>query len=229
MAQSPPPSIGEEHVLPACAAVIADAISDIPEPQLGIIEQIPEPAAKSRNVGRLEIPEPQLGAIEQIPEPIAKSMNMGRLEIPELEIAEPSRQIPEPLSVRGGDLPLGEEINADLLLDEVRRLWNLETYRDRYGKNRLRRALRFIRPPVREELGVVAETHAAALQGRRGRGRWKRSREEARALRPLVDSVAESYWRNKRGRRRGQIVSKRKRSIRKTARHERLPKASDSA
>jgi hypothetical protein len=100
------------------------------------------------------------------------------------------------------DLPsFAEDADADLFLNERHRLWNLETYRDRHEKHRLRRSLRFIYdPPVRDELGQVTEAHAAALENRKGRGRWKSSREDARALRPLALTIA-GYHRRHKGRR----------------------------
>ena len=94
-------------------------------------------------------------------------------------------------------------IDAELLLDEGRRLWNLETYKDRHGKTRLRMTLRFSDPPVREELGVITEALAAALQERGRRGRWKHSREAAVALRPLVEAIAESHRRLRSRRKKG--------------------------
>jgi len=74
LAQSTAPSIGEESILPAYATVVAEVISDIPEPQLVVVEKITEPSAKSRNIVRLEIPEPEILELSrQIPEPLSSA------------------------------------------------------------------------------------------------------------------------------------------------------------
>lgn len=105
------------------------------------------------------------------------------------------------------DLPSFDEWgDADLFLNKDHRLWNFETYPDRHGKHRLRRVLRFIyNPPCRDELGVVTEAHAEALENRKGRGRWKSSREDAGALRPLALTVAKYHRRTKGRRNRGEM------------------------
>lgn len=142
---------------------------------------------------------------------------VGSLEIPPELPAQRFAQATD-LAIGAGDIfPVGEvddelwdfpsfiEVNdTDLFLDENRRLWNFEVYRDRHEKPRLRRTLRFVYdPPCQDELGVVTEAHAAALEGRRGRGRWSSSREDARVLRPLALTIARYHRRNKGRRKRG--------------------------
>src|SRR5262249_49619553 len=114
------------------------------------------------------------------------------------EIPEPfTGQIPEPSE-------FGEELDAGDLLSRDRRLWRLETYGDRYGNKRARHVLRFVpRPEPRIELGRVTEHIAGELAERPGRGRWKGSRVEADELRRVALTVAESFRRDQRLRRRG--------------------------
>lgn len=76
------------------------------------------------------------------------------------------------------------------------RLWRLTTYRDRHGKVRVRKILRFVPAPgVTIELGVITEELAAELKAQRGKGRWKASRLEAQALRVEALAIAGKHTR----------------------------------
>lgn len=165
----------------------------------------------------IEVPEP---ARRKSPNLAAKRGKRTRSEIPE-PIAQPwlgeLDQIPEP----------GEELNADELLNRDRRLWNLETYGDRHGKRRVRRVLRFVNKPPKEELGEITPNLEAELKQRRGRGRHRISREEAESLRPFALAIAKSHRRYKRQRNRNTNLQRRQRHNRGDARDINLPASSD--
>lgn len=199
-----PLDAGRDGAAGAANDVRAD---DRPEPAIASYSHHPEPAMP----GPSDRPELLTNTVRQFPELSRNSMKGGELEIPELV-----RQIPEPdsgISVRGdaNDRPelvtpgtndhpelldLGDEIDGGL--DKGARLWNFETYGDKYGKRRLRRVLRFVTPPVRDELGVITSELSGILAGRPGRGRWAASRIESATLRSAAESAAQQFKRNKR-------------------------------
>ena len=206
----------------------ATSAEEIPEPEIEIPEpvrvsaetereQIPEPAPSDANEGAYEIPEP----LEEIPEPSS-------------EIPEPLVYNPEPLEVQAAtsaeEIPEPEiEINSDDFLSKDRRLWNLEIYKDRHGKYRAKRVLRFVTKPPKIELGKVTEEISEELKGRRGKGRWKLSREEAEEFRSHAELVAESIRRDKGQRSNGQAGGSARRNQDNSSESPLLPEAQDSA
>ena len=96
----------------------------------------------------------------------------------------------------------GQELDDSVLADS-NRLWNLEISKEKEsGKIRLRRVLRFVEPPIREEIGTYSPKDDAALERRPGRGRWGKSRNDADALRMLARETAIALRRSKSRRRR---------------------------
>ena len=191
---------------------------DNPEPIDVQAAEIPEPdAVESENPEPLqEIPEPVQvfpePSASQIPEPAQIDTEQRTYEIPEpvqvfagtvAEIPEPVINDPEPIDVRTAEIPEPEaaeseiEINADEVFSKDYRLWNLETYKDRHGKHRAKRVLRFVSKPPKIEIGKITEEIAEELRSRRGKGRWKLSRDEAEEYRGNAELVAESIRRDK--------------------------------
>src|SRR5262249_60905556 len=96
-------------------------------------------------------------------------------------------EIPAPCEV-------GEEIEASTILADHQRLWRIETYVDRPGKRRARRALRFVaRPEPKVDLGQVGERFGRELAARPGRGRWRGGRDEAIELRRVAFDLAVAF------------------------------------
>ena len=124
------------------------------------------------------------------------------------EIAEPEPEATvenaEPVADEDGDI----EVDATGAFHQDQRLWNIGTYRDRHGTLRAKRVLRFVPNPPKPDIGIVTESLAAELDKRTGRGRWKRSREDAEELRRLAELAANAYWRDRRARRKGKALSK---------------------
>ncbi len=149
--------------------------------------------------------------MDQIPEPLTKQRELKDFEIP-----EPLQPNPR------------TEIEDDLLSEDFR-LWNLETYKDRHGKHRLRQTLRFIYPPIREELGKVTQAYAEALDSRPGKGRSASSRREAEQLGPVVDEIAKSARELQGNRRRRKNFTKRKRRDNRTAGNGNLPSSQNDS
>jgi hypothetical protein len=72
------------------------------------------------------------------------------------------------------------------------KLWRLETYKDRHGKVRVRKVLRFVpKPGVAVEMGAITDELAAEIEKQRGRGRWRESRIEAQTLRIEAIAIAD--------------------------------------
>jgi len=170
-----------------------------PEPTQNEVEG--DGSGKSPNLSG-QIPEPKSPNLRQIPEPSPNLLSGEGLEIPEPKSPNPVRGFGDEVRGFADSAPepfdLGEEVDGNL--DQESRLWNLETYKDRHGKYRLRRVLRFVQPPVRIELGTVTGAIKEQLACRSGRGRWGKSRSEAGAFRTAAQLTAEQFKRDKRGR-----------------------------
>lgn len=168
--------------------------------------EIAEPAEMAE-IGTTELAEPEAIPVE-IAEPtpleIAEPGPEGTLiaEPKASEIAEPKES---PANVRTLEAETSEpeededvEISTPGFKDEKSRLWNLTTYKDRHGKLRAKHVLRFVTHPPKRDAGVITADIAAQLEQRKGRGRWKASRDEAAGqLKVSAQSIADAYWRTR--------------------------------
>lgn len=171
------------------APQLPELIPEMSEPSHELAEpktENAEPDSPEKDEPGNQIAEP-LSEDEEIDEPAGAGIGSFRNAEPLIpENAEPPEEDGE-----------WKEANAEDVFDKNRQLWNLTTYKDRHGKTRARRVLRFVTKPPKIELGVIKPDIADELTGRRGKGRWKQSRTEADSLRLLAVAVAEHYRRLK--------------------------------
>ena len=180
-----------------------EAVGEIAEPEPEATVENAEPCRLSESEMADNMAEPTVSLGKQTGSEMAEPFRQMADKIAEPE-PEATVENAEPVADEDGDI----EVDATGAFHQDQRLWNIGTYRDRHGTLRAKRVLRFVPNPPKPDIGIVTESLAAELDKRTGRGRWKRSREDAEELRRLAELAANAYWRDRRARRKGKALSK---------------------